>query len=205
MMRIAASRVMWMGRATVFCVGLAVTLAVVLGVATVALAAVPGDPFKLGQVNAIGKITQLAGATDGALLRIDNDSKGERATALDLRVEPGKTPLRVNSGARVGNFNSDRLDGKDSTSFFSGRTYIVSEEREGVGFGTTLSKTAFCDEGDNVLSGGPIVFPEDDLVMDAPATVGGNTENWTVVIRDNEPASKIVVKAVCADFPPLRP
>ena len=44
------SKVMWVGRATVFLVGLAVILALVFGTATAAFAALSsrGDPFKLG-------------------------------------------------------------------------------------------------------------------------------------------------------------
>ena len=42
-------------------IGAVVISAVVLGVATVALAAAPGDPFRLGQVNAINKVTKLVG------------------------------------------------------------------------------------------------------------------------------------------------
>ena len=56
MFRAIFPRVMWVGRATVFAVGLSVVLAVVLGVATAALAAVPGDPFRLGQVNSINAV-----------------------------------------------------------------------------------------------------------------------------------------------------
>jgi hypothetical protein len=41
--RSAASKVMWVGRATVFMVGLAVILALVLGVATTALGATEGN------------------------------------------------------------------------------------------------------------------------------------------------------------------
>lgn len=53
MIKIIFGKVMWAGRATVFAVGLAVILAVVLGVATATLAAVPGDPFRLGKGNTI--------------------------------------------------------------------------------------------------------------------------------------------------------
>jgi hypothetical protein len=41
------------GRATVVAVGLGVSLALLLGIATMALAAVPGDPFKLGKINKV--------------------------------------------------------------------------------------------------------------------------------------------------------
>lgn len=41
--------------------GAVVTSALVLGAATTALAAAPGDPFRLGQVNVINKVTKLVG------------------------------------------------------------------------------------------------------------------------------------------------
>jgi hypothetical protein len=58
MIRSVFGKVMWVGRATVFLVGLAVILALVFGVATAAFAALskPGDPFKLGVVNEINRL-----------------------------------------------------------------------------------------------------------------------------------------------------
>ena len=90
-------------------VGFAVMLAVVLGVGTTALAAVPGDPFKLGRTNTIDKLTTLNGSISGALLRINNEGSGP---ALDLRVEEGKAPMKVDSDMRVANFNADKIDGQ---------------------------------------------------------------------------------------------
>lgn len=104
--------VAWLGRTTAMVMGLALMLAVVLGVATAALGAVPGDPFRLGQLNTINALTQLVGSVNNAMLRIDNNSAGATATALDLQVQPGKAPMKVNSSARVANLNADRLDGK---------------------------------------------------------------------------------------------
>jgi hypothetical protein len=54
MLRSTLSKVMWVGRATVFLVGLAVILAVVLGVATAALAGTGvGAAFNLGKLNTV--------------------------------------------------------------------------------------------------------------------------------------------------------
>jgi hypothetical protein len=89
------SLVMWVGRATVFLVGLAVLLAVIFGVSSVALAGV-GATFNLGKKNSVNQLSQLVGSTNNALLRIDNNA-GNDATALDLRVEPGLAPMKVNS------------------------------------------------------------------------------------------------------------
>lgn len=97
---------------------LAVVVALVLVGAPAALAA-NGDNFILGRNNVATAITRLAGAVgvNGPMLRIDNNNGGANATALDLRVEPGKAPLRVNSGVKVNNLNADRLDGQDSSAF----------------------------------------------------------------------------------------
>lgn len=118
MIRSAASKVIWVGRATAIAMGLAVALALVLGVATMALAAVPGDPFKLGQINTINAITQLVGSRDGSLLRIDNNSSGAGAHALNLEVNAGKAPLKVNATAgKATNLDADKVDGQEASSF----------------------------------------------------------------------------------------
>jgi hypothetical protein len=129
MIRSALSKVMWVGRATVFLVGVAVTLALVLGVATTALAALPGDPFRLGQTNGIDAMSTLVGNVAGTMLRVDNSSTAAGATALDLQVEAGKPPMKVNSGMKVAKLNSDKIDGVDSTQLagFGETAYKQSE------------------------------------------------------------------------------
>ncbi len=113
MIKAIFSRVMWVGRVAVFCVGLSVSLTVIFGVAATALAAVPGDPFRLGQPNTINELSQLVGSVSGPLLRIDNNGAGP---ALRLLVEPGRPPLVVNAAAgKATSLNADRLDGLDST------------------------------------------------------------------------------------------
>jgi len=86
-----------------------------LGVTTVALAAVPGDPFRLGRINTINTLSTLVGSASTPMLRIDNNGSG---TALDLQVQPGKSPMRVNSGIQVANLNADKLDGKTADDFY---------------------------------------------------------------------------------------
>jgi hypothetical protein len=95
--------------------GLAMTLALMLGVTTTALAAVPGDPFRLGRVNTINALTSLVGSVNNAMLKVDNNSTGTGATALNLQVEPNQAPLTVNSTAgKATNLDVDRLDGKSA-------------------------------------------------------------------------------------------
>jgi hypothetical protein len=100
MLRNAASRVMWVGRATVFFVGLAVILALVFGVTSMALGA-NGDPFILGK--AANKASRVTGLV-----------KSGAGPALSLKVGSGP-PLAVNSSAQVTNLNADMIDGLDST------------------------------------------------------------------------------------------
>jgi hypothetical protein len=109
---------MWVGRATVFLVGLAVILALVFGLASTALGA-NGDPWRLGQSNVATAITILAGATgvDGSMVRITNNNADANDTALDLRVQDGEAPMTVNRTTKVTNLNADQLDGEDSTQF----------------------------------------------------------------------------------------
>ncbi len=100
---------------TALALGAVVMLAVILGVATTALAAVPGDPFRLGQVNLVNVVSRLVGEVDGPMLVVDNDSPGPRATALTLQTEQNKPPIKVNAAAGTAtNLSADELDGKDS-------------------------------------------------------------------------------------------
>lgn len=107
-------RIVSLGRTTATMMGLALMVAVVLGAATTALAAVPGDPFQLGQANPINALTRLTGDINSAMLRIDNNSSSASATALDLQVEPGRAPLKVDSATKVANLNADRIDGQNA-------------------------------------------------------------------------------------------
>jgi hypothetical protein len=100
MLRSTASKAMWVGRATVFFVGLAVILALVFGVTSMALGA-NGNPFILGKAaNTASNVTGLV--------------KNGAGPALRLKVDSGP-PLAVNSSAQVANLNADQLDGLDST------------------------------------------------------------------------------------------
>lgn len=95
------STVMWVGKGTVFVVGLSVVLAAVFGVAATAFAA-NGKPFLLGRSNVATAVSTLV--------------KKGAGPALDLRVGSGP-PLRVNSPALVSNLNADRVDGKNAGDF----------------------------------------------------------------------------------------
>jgi len=200
-MKTAIQKVTLVGRATVFAVGLAVVLALGVGLATTALAAVPGDPFRLGQTNVVGALTTLAGNRAGPMLVVDNNSAAAGARALDLRVEPGKAPMVVGSSTRVPNLNADKVDGKDADAFFSGETYVNTNPSTGSGGGSNKLVVASCDSGDRILGGGGTSndTQDDQLLTSVPAGQG-----WAVLVSDNNSASRINATAVCADFPPLR-
>ncbi len=196
-----ARKVMWIGRATVFTVGLIVVLALILGVATTALAAVPGSPFKLGRINTIDQMSTLAGNASGALLRINNVGS---APALDLRVEEGEAPMNVNSATLVNDLNADQVDGRSADDFISeDKIYTETESVTAPGSGFLEIVIAHCDSGDKLLGGGggsPDGFLHDIMRLSEPRGQG-----WRVVVLDDAISSPIEAKAICADFPPLRP
>src|SRR5918999_4615379 len=104
MLRSAASKVMWVGRATVFLVGLAVILALLFGVASAALGA-NGNPFLLGRENVASQVSRLV--------------KNGPGPALRLVVQDGQPPIAVSSSGKVANLNADQLDGKSETDFYA--------------------------------------------------------------------------------------
>jgi hypothetical protein len=194
-----------MARGTATMMGFAVMLAVVLGVGTTALAAVPGDPFKLGKANAVNALTQLTGTTNNALLRIQNDSRGQGATALDLQVAPGKPPVRINYRVRVANLSADRLDGKDAATFARADTpTYVSINAASTGpppFDPFASNRAFCDDGDRLLTGGYFDLSNNGVAVES----FGDLDGWNVTVkRTDNSSARISIRAVCLDFPPLR-
>lgn len=217
-------KVMWVGRAAVFTVGLAVTLALMLGVTTAALAAAPGDPFKLGKINTLNRLSTLVGSTANAMLKVDNNGTG---TALDLQVQPGKAPMKVNSDTQVANLNADRLDGntaenfyfydekvndsekldgKDSTNFLTSSVY--SRQAQGTGnAGTTNALIASCDPGDLALSAG--YWIGEDTTIDtisnfvrADGRLGGSQGSWALRWFDRAPATYYELTVYCADTTP---
>ncbi len=107
-------KVTWMARATTTVVGLAIMLALVLGVATTAFGA-NGNNFILGSINnAATAITKLTGNVNGPAMQVVNNNADANDTALDLRVQSGEAPMRVNSRTRVANLNAASAGRADS-------------------------------------------------------------------------------------------
>jgi hypothetical protein len=116
MIRSLLSKAAWLGRTTSTMFGLALVVALVVGVASAAYGANGGN-FILGTLNntatAITKLTGTVGG--GPALQVSNPSTATGSTALDLQVATGKAPMKVNSPTKVASLNADRVDGKDST------------------------------------------------------------------------------------------
>jgi hypothetical protein len=133
MVRSAASKVMWVGRATVFLVGLAVILALVFGVLSRAAAHsnVDNKLFHLGHSNSATTPTSLVSTLADALksaLIVQNKSGGP---ALELKVGNANVPandvapMKVNSNKVVTNLNADKVDGKSSTDFYAAGSKVA--------------------------------------------------------------------------------
>ena len=192
----ALSTTMWAGKAATFGVGLAVVLALTVGLASTALAGTGvGARFQLGQTNTVNAITKLVGSVVGPSLQIDNNSADANATALDLQVEAGKAPMKVNSDAKVANLNSDKLDGQDSSAFVRS-AYTNSETNDGGGVPAPLNNVG-CDQGDFVLSGGySAVDSGTEITGSRPFS---DPTGWQVSWRNDATADTIQVWVVCAD------
>ena len=154
MKKMLFSKVMWIGRATIFLVGLAVILALVLGAASVAFGA-DGKPFILGKAtNAATKVTGLIGkVATGSALVVKNPSGG---SALDLQVDGGQAPLKVNPEAGTAtNLSADELDGEDASAYqhrVSGECAAGSAIRSIGSDGTTVACEPDDDGGTAVQS-----------------------------------------------------
>jgi hypothetical protein len=68
-----AKKVTWLARATTTVVGLAIMLALVLGVASTALARTGvGATLDLGKTNTVDAVSKLVGSVAGPSLKVDN-------------------------------------------------------------------------------------------------------------------------------------
>lgn len=116
------ARIWWLGKGTATVMGLAMLLALTVGLASTALAGTGiGARFDLGKINKVNAVSSLVGNVSGPTLALENDRSDRAATALSLRMEnPNLAPMRTNATGTVTNLNADELDGRDSTSFADG-------------------------------------------------------------------------------------
>jgi hypothetical protein len=211
MLRSVATKALWLAKGAAIFWGAVVTLALVLGVGTVALAAVPGDPFELGETNTISNaLTKLAGSRDGgAMLTVDNNSSASGSRALDLRVEDGRAPLNVNAVAgKATNLNSDELDGKGADEIGINGVEVVTEEGDR---NSNSSKFVFadCPEGKVVVGIGYVLNGfaigsapnlQTSVVIDE-ASIRGDDQVLVSAVEEEPYANDwwITAQAICAD------
>ena len=200
MVKSVARKVMWVGRATTFMVGLAVVLALTVGLTSTALAGTGvGATFNLGKTNAVSAISKLAGSVAGPSLLIDNNSAAKGATALNLQVEAGKAPMKVNSGKKVTKLNADKLDGLDSTAF-TPKTYEV-QELTTVPANFDVITGIGCDTGDVALSAGFNGLGSQSFINRFTGNLDPSGAAWSFGIRNNGSVDdEVILTATCADF-----
>jgi hypothetical protein len=148
------SGVLRLVKSTSLVVGLAVMMALMVGVASSALAGTGiGGVFNLGKTNTVNAVTKLAGIVPGASLVVDNNSTGSAATALNLQVEAGKAPMKVNSPTKVENLNADQVDGKHADQIgVNGLEQVRASSAEDSN--SAKSVTAYCPSGKIVVGSG---------------------------------------------------
>jgi len=205
-------KVAWMARTTTTVVGLAIMLALVFGVATTALGGTGiGARFDLGKTNTVNAVSKLVGSVVGPSLTIDNNSTATGATALDLQVEPGKPPFKVNSTTEVQGLNVDSIDSKNSSDFLQeasdrddflpNDTYVNDVIKLGPGSSDTVFASADCDAGDKLLGGGGLALdPDEDTTTASVPFING--QGWGYQVRDSGSPSSGQALGLCADFPP---
>lgn len=216
-----------LGRGTATIMGLAILLALTMGLASTALAGTGiGARLDLGRVNVINNATttlkgsgpggvvsssllevKREGSTGiGAALRVDNTSTADAARGIDINVPNGEMPINVNSGAGKADLNVDRLDGKDSTAFVDPtKIYSNVAQRKndvaGEGAGPIAHRSVSCDPGDVALGGGGFTSDVQDTLVSSSAD---GSDGWRVLFQDGGNVSTIGAEVRCADLPPLR-
>jgi hypothetical protein len=185
-MRTAARTVMWVGRATVFLVGLSVILALLFGVASTASGA-NGKPFLLGKKNVATAVSTLL--------------KRGAGPALSLKVGSGP-PLAVNSSETVTKLNADKIDGQDVTQIgVNGLQRVEVESAEN----SVSSKqaTAPCPSGKVLVGTGFDIFggksgaspdQQTDVMMDF--VIPGSTSVTAAAYEDQATSANWSVKAI---------
>jgi hypothetical protein len=125
MLRSTLSKVAWVGKTASMVFGLALVLALIFGVASVALSASGGN-FILGRANGATTTSKLTASVAGPALTLVNQSTDSAATALNLSVDAGNAPVKVNAAAGTArNLSADELDGKDASEFYAQGSKVV--------------------------------------------------------------------------------
>jgi hypothetical protein len=170
---------------------------------SVVLAVVPGDPFRLGQVDSIDAVSHLVGSVTRPMLKIDNNGLGY---ALQLLVEPNRLPLVVNADSgKALNLNADELDGKDSAAYFTGATYRKERSNLNPAGGTAQSYVQCDGPEDRALGGGyRDVAPGTTVTASRPYVAPEAViEGWEVRWQNETVGDEVFLEVVCADSPPM--
>jgi hypothetical protein len=190
MIKLATSIVLWVGRTTVFVVGLAVMLALVLGVASAAFGA-DGDFFRMGKSNFASAVSVL--------------DKSGAGPALKLLVDSG-APLAVNSSTKVTNLNADKLDGLDASQLggLSGVTQVAQDGvRDSLDFKTN---SATCPAGTVAIGGGGRIQGTLRVAaINESRRDFGDPRTWVVSAHEPTPANdvwQLDAFAICASARP---
>jgi hypothetical protein len=222
-MQTAVKRVLRVGRATMLAIGVGVSLALVLGAATVALAAVPGDPFKLGKVNQIKNATTTLRAsfeglpignrpvlevvqeqgTGGPALRVENaNSLGQ---GILVKVPANRSPISVNSNAGTASgLSADKLDRRDDEDFLGATLYGKTALKSGPGGGGEVNFRSFdgseglsCDDGDVALDASANA---NDINDDLNDIVRESRGSYSIQFQDNGSAGGLFRASItCSD------
>jgi hypothetical protein len=177
-------------------------LALVLGVASTALAGTGvGATLNLGKINTVDAVSKLVGSVAGPSLRVDNNSAEASATALDLQVEPGRAPMKVNSDGRIANLNADKLDGQEASAFMPARTYRVDKL---ITVDVVFSTAVLCDTGDLAISSAWANKDATTEIVSAAPSVANPGAMIFLINSDSPLLDDMTLMSVCADLPPAR-
>jgi hypothetical protein len=190
MLRDVAGKVMWVGRATVFVVGLAVIVALVLGAASAAFGA-NGDVFRVGQSNFASAVSVL--------------DKSGAGPALRLLVDSG-APMAVNSSSKVANLNADKVDGLHASQL-GGLSGVTQVEQQGeVNSVDIKTTTATCPDGTVAIGGGGRIqgFINAAAIGESRRDFG-DPRQWVVGAHESVPTNdvwELDAVAICATARP---
>jgi hypothetical protein len=175
MLKTAAKKVAWVGRTASMVFGLALVLALILGVATTALSATGGN-FLLGKPNTASSQTSLVGtvtkAAQSALVVVNKGT----GSALNLQVtNTNSPPMKVNSSARVANLNAQfagHADTADSATSAQNATNAGNADTLDTLDSAALQRrvSTACAPGNSIRAiaedGTPTCEPDDDTSAD---------------------------------------
>jgi hypothetical protein len=146
------------------------TVALFVALGGVGVAAT-GDNFIIGQSNTATTNTSLSAPVAGgnALQLTNTDTSNAASTALGLTVASNHAPFTVNTGVKVVNLNSERLDGFDS-SYFQPKTGKAADSDKLDG----MDSTAFTQGGGRFYAAhreGVPVSSTDGTLLDIPGAL----------------------------------